>query len=141
MFSPHPQEEWPQPFPPQIFSSRRIQMMEHPQLPLLLKRELHPELHPLSHPQFVAVKSLMRNPPCFSIQFTVCKGEYFGYRKESTLVTGEKQILHTDPVRRIPIPDSDKKKKSGVWHHESDNFLQNDWSVASKKVRIVPFPS
>ena len=131
LFSPHPQEEWPQPFPPQIFSSRRIQMMEHPQLPLLLKRELHPELHPLSHPQFVAVKSLMRNPPCFSIQFTVCKGEYFGYRREA----------NTPYRSSSPYPHSDKKKKSGVWHHESDNFLQNDWSVASKKVRIVPFPS
>ena len=90
-----------------------IQIIEHPQLPLP-KRELvpetHPELHPLSHPQFVAVKSLMRNPPCFSIQFTVCR--------RFTFVTGVIQILHTDPVRHNPIPDSDKNIHFACVHLE-----------------------
>ena len=133
LFSPHPQEEWPQPFPPQILSSRRIQMMEHPQLPLLLKREPHPELHPLSHPQFVAVKSLMRNPPCFSIQFTVCRRYIF--------VTGAIQILRTDPVPHNPIPGWDKNIRFSCVHRVSDNFSRNGWSEMENSHCHVPYSS
>ena len=80
----------PNPLPPQQHKIRMSQMILHPFPPLW-----HP--HPQSHPQFVAVKSLMRNPPCFSIQFTVCRRYIF--------VTGEIQILRTDPVPHNPIPD------------------------------------
>ena len=98
-----------------------IQMIEHPQLPVL-KIELlpapHPELHPLSHPQFVAVKSLMRNPPYFSIQFTVCNRIF--------LVTTKRRKHHTNPVHHSPTPDWGKNIRCVSLHRESDNFWQND---------------
>ena len=61
---PHPQSE---PFPQQAESSRRIQIILQQLLPEFRKFAPfpHPPSQPLSHPhpQFVAAKSLMFNPP------------------------------------------------------------------------------
>ena len=136
LFSPHPQEDWPHPFPQNTFRRRMIQMIEHPQLPVL-KREFvpdpHPELQPLSHPQFVAVKSLMRNPPCFSIQFTVCRESFFA--------TIKIQIHRINQVHHIPIHGLDKCKNVFFLLPGSDNFWQSGWSKKECHCRCVPYSS
>ena len=65
---PQPQPQLEFPFPQQL-SRRRIHRILHPQeFPFPLNSPLFPESHP--HPQFVAVKSLMLNPP-IRLLFTV----------------------------------------------------------------------